>query len=350
MATALRIASASLVAVFGAVVALGALGACTTAPPPTQQSFAFGPFDISAHQEVVNDCVQITLHNDAALYVQAVELTTGAGFHHSNWLFVPETQYPGDDGTFRCADRGYNEAIAALTGGVLFAQSTQSPHEVQAFPAGVAVSVPAQSKLIAQIHLLNPADAAIHLTPTIALTSIARGEVTTFLSAISFEDEALGLPAHKDSQFTVDCDLSAIHRQRFSRDPDFKIYYALAHYHALGTGLTLEAVKPDGTAATIYSTTHRVGDALGGPIDPAFDMTGYTRIRLSCDFTNPRDSVVGWGVGDQEMCVFLAFSDSPANWAGGAISPDPPGDPTVLAGGVMGYQHSCNVFALDANH
>jgi hypothetical protein len=340
MAMVLRSASAAI---------LAGVAACTTSAP-SPQSFAFGPFDVTAHQEVVNRCVQITLHNDATLYVQSVELTTGSGFHHSNWLFVPETQYPGDDGTFNCADRSYNEAIAAAFGGVLFAQSTQSPHEVQQFPAGVAVALPAHSKLIAQIHLLNAADGALHIAPTIAITPIAQSEVTTVLSAISFEDEALGLPAHKDSQFTVDCDLARVHYQQFSRNPDFKIYYALAHYHALGTGLTLEAVKPDGTAATVYSTTHRVGDALGGPIEPAFDMTGYTRLRLSCDFTNPRDSVVHWGVGDQEMCVFLAFSDSPVNWAGGAISPDPPGDPTVLASGVMAYQHDCNVVALGAHH
>jgi hypothetical protein len=343
MATVFRMVSAS-------IIALGAaLGACT-AGAPASQSFAFGPFDVTAHQEIVNRCVQVTLHNDATLYVQSVELTTGPGFHHSNWLFVPETQYPGDDGAFDCADRAYNEAIAAAFGGVLFAQSTQSPHEVQAFPAGVAVAIPAHSKLIAQIHLLNAADSAIHIAPTIALTPIAQADVATVLSAISFEDHALGLPALKDSQFTVDCNLAQLHNQKFSRNPDFKIYYALAHYHALGTGLRLEAVKADGTATTVYSTAHRVGDSLGGPVDPTFDMTGYTRLRMTCDYTNPRSSVVGWGVGDQEMCVFLAFSDSPANWAGGAITADAPGDPMQLPGGVMSYSHACNVFALDAHH
>lgn len=311
--------------------------------------YEFGPFDIAAHQEVVNSCVQITLHNAAPVYVQSVELTTGPGFHHSNWLFVPETAFPGDDGVFRCSDRAYNEAIAAAYGGVLFAQSTQAPHEVQAFPAGIAVKIPERSKLVAQLHLLNPQDSALHVTPTIELAAVNPGSVSTVLSAISFEDQALGLPAHKQSRFSVDCDLEPTHTQRFGRAPDFKLYYALAHYHALGTGLTLEAIKPDGTATTVFTTAQRVGDSMGGPVTPVFDMTGYTRLRLSCDFTNPRDSVVAWGVGDQEMCVFLAFSDSDANWGGGALSRDPPGEPTVLGDGTMSYSHACNVFALDAN-
>ena len=324
-----------------------ALAACASDDPPGL--YHFGPFEVAAHQEVTKSCVQISLHNPEAIYVSSVELTTGPGFHHSNWLFVPDTAFPGDDGTFPCADRGYNEAVAAALGGVLFAQSTQSPHEVQAFPAGVAIPIPPQSKVIAQVHLLNPQDEALHLAPTIRIATVPRGEVSTQLSAISFEDHALALPARRQSRFSVDCDLAPLHNQRFGRDPDFKVYYALAHYHDLGTGLRLEAVKPDGTTATVYSTANRVGDALGGLIAPSFDMTGYTRLRLSCDFANPRDTTVGWGVGDQEMCVFLAFSDSKAHWGGGALSSDA-GEPTILEGGVMSYTHDCNVFAFAAEH
>lgn len=331
-----------------AAVAL-ALGVFACASNDVPNRYPFGPFDVAASQEIVGTCVQISLHNPEALYVQSVELTTGPGFHHSNWLFVPETVFAGDDGTFSCAERGFNEGIAAMSGGVLFAQSTQLSHELQAFPAGVAVRIPPQSKIIASIHLLNAQDVALHITPTIQITTITEAEVKTLLSGISFEDHALALPSHKQSRFSIECDLAPLHNQRFQRAPDFKVYYALAHYHALGIGLQLEAVKPDGTAATVFSTAHQVGDTLGGLVAPSFDMTGYTRLRLSCDFVNPRDSVVGWGVGDQEMCVFLAFSDSKAQWVGGALTMDP-GTPTTGADGVVSYSHSCTVFALDAEH
>lgn len=342
-ATVLEITPTAMLA-----AAVLALAGCGGDDPPGR--YPFGPFEVAAHEEVIHTCVQISLHNPETLYIQSVELTTGPGFHHSNWLFVPESVFSGDDGTFQCSDRGYNEGIAAALGGVLFAQSTQSPHEVQAFPPGVAVVIPPQSKIVAQLHLLNPGDAALHISPTIQLTAVAQAEVKTMLSAISFEDQALGLPAHHQSRFSVDCDLAPLHQERFQRDPDFKLYYALAHYHALGTGLTLEAVKPDGTTATVFTTSHRIGDTLGGPIAPSFDMTGYTRLRLSCDYANARDTVVGWGLGDQEMCVFLAFSDSAANWGGGALTEDAPGDPTILPDGVMSYRHACDVFALTAHH
>ena len=311
-------------------------------------TYRFGPIDIANNAEDIGSCVQISLNNPDATYVNAVELTTGPGFHHSNWFFVPDTLFAGDDGTFRCSDRGYNEATAAILGGVLFAQSTQAQHEIQAFPPGVAVRISPYSKLVAQLHLLNPSDAAVHAEPTIKLTSIARADVATLLSGISLEDHALGLPGNKQSRFTVECDLAPLHNQLYQRDPDFKLYYGLAHYHTLGTSLSVEAVRPDGTASTVFTTSHRAGDTLGGPIEPTFDMTGYTRLRMSCNYFNPRTTTVGWGIGDQEMCVFLAFSDSLSNWGGGAIADDPPGDPTVDDGGVMSFSHGCELFALAA--
>jgi hypothetical protein len=342
-----RITTAALSAAL-TLTTLGALGLAACTSDDAKDSYPFGPFQIAAHEEQISSCVQISLHNTDPMYVNAVELTTGPGFHHSNWFFVPESVFFGDDGTFRCNDRDYNEATAALFGGVLFAQSTQAPHEIQAFPPGVAIRIPPNAKIVAQVHLLNPGEDALHLTPTIKLTPIPQAEVVTLLSGISFADQALGLPGHQQSRFSVECDLAPLHNQRFQRDPDFKIYYGLAHYHTLGTSLTLEAIKPDGTAATVFTTSHRAGDTLGGPIDPLFDMTGYTKLRMSCNFYNPRDTTVGWGIGDQEMCVFLAFSDSPANWGGGAVDDDAPGDPTIVDNGVMSYTHACTVFEIDA--
>ena len=97
----------------------------------------------------------------------------GPGFHHSNWLFVPASNpatgvigpFDGPDGTFTCADRGFDQAVAALKGGVLFAQSTQAQHDVQKFPAGAVIQIPAHSKIVATIHLLN---AVRHGRPPVA--------------------------------------------------------------------------------------------------------------------------------------------------------------------------------------
>jgi hypothetical protein len=344
-----------------AVLTTLAAGCSTDMVDDQSRVLPFGPFTVQPSQEIIGQCVQITLHNDTTLFVNQIEIETGPGFHHSNWFFVPDDDlaagrvgvFPGPDGTFNCEDRGFDQIEAALRGGVLFAQSTQSEHDVQAFPDGVALKVPAHSKLVATIHLLNATDQPLHLTPKLTLTQLPENQVTTVLAGLSFENHALALPPNKRSSFALDCDLTPAWQKLYNlgnvptATPSFKLYYALAHYHALGTGLTIDGVRPDGTSARIFSTDAAVGDALGSTLSPTFDMTGFTRMRFSCDYFNSTAQTVGWGLGDQEMCVFLAFTDSDYFWAGGALGDDGAGDGT-MTDGVMSFQHQCSVYSADS--
>jgi hypothetical protein len=331
-----------LLAVLASVAACGSDDGTTT--------YEFGPFHIEPSQEVDGSCVQISLNNDEYVNVNAVELTTGTGFHHSNWFYVPNTTFAGPDGTFNCDDRFFDQAAAAIFGGVIFAQSTQAPHEIQQFPEGHVVRVPPRHKLVAQIHLLNPSDTPLVLKPNIKLTKISDDDVTVRLAGISFQNKALALPANMSSKFSVTCDVDQSHRMAplLQRPVDFKIHYALAHYHELGTGLTIEAIKANGEVDIVYTTKTNVGDVMGGPIAPAFDMTGYQSLRMSCDFYNPRAQVVGWGIGDQEMCVFLAFTDSTHNFGGGVNFEMPP-ENEVRDGNTMTYWNDCELIANDAD-
>ncbi len=316
--------------------------------PAAPRTLPFGPFDIAPGTEISDQCVQISLHNEQPLYVNTVELTTGPGFHHSNWFFVPDHVFPGDDGTYTCVDRNFDQVVAALYGGVFFAQSTQNPHEVQQFPAGHVVVIPPYSKLVSTIHLLNPTDAPISSSPEMVLRPIAEADVTKQLAGISFENQALALPPNMESRFSVECDFTERHNFLYGRDPDFNIFYALAHYHELGTALTIEAVKPDGQATTVFTTETAVGDAMGGPLAPAFSMAGYTKLRMTCEYYNPRAQTVRWGIGDQEMCVFLAFSDSDYNWGGGVHTREAPMNPEMV-GNTMTYSNVCALFASERN-
>ncbi len=340
-----RMASRANIA--GVLVMLAACSGDGSPDPDAPRLLPFGPFEVAPLEERENVCVQISLDNAEPMFVNAVELTTGPGFHHSNWFFVPDHVFAGPDGVWPCEERNFNEPVAAIFGGVLFAQSTQTTTELQQFPAGVAIKLPPKAKLIANVHLLNPGDQTLTLRPTIEVTPIPEREVTTLLSGVSFETKALALPPNMRSKFTVECDLAERHNFIFGRDPDFALYYALAHYHALGTALTLEAVKPDGASALIYSTANAVGDKLGGPLEPVFSMQGYTKLRMSCEYYNPRPEVVGYGIGDQEMCVVLAFSDSPYNWGGGVNTMDAPENPK-MEGNMITYSNPCSVYANDA--
>ncbi len=318
------------------VVSLVGCGDAPTASPP--QTFEFGPYTLMPGQEINGQCVSVTLDNDQPLYVNSVELTAGPGFHHSNWFWVPDNQFSGPDGTWRCNDRNYDEASAGIIGGVLFAQSTQAQHEVQAFPDGAATVVPPHSRLLAGTHLLNTGDDMVTLTLSLTVTPIA--EPTKILTPTSLVNEAIALPPHRVSRFTMDCDIDTAHRNVTGKPPTFSFYYALAHYHELGRGLAIEGVRADGSVATIFETTHAVGDALGGLVAPAFSLDGYPTLRFSCTYDNPRDTTVTWGVGDKEMCTFLAWTDSEYTWTGGVLMRDVV--PTITDdGNVIEYEYPC---------
>src|SRR5215813_1287935 len=125
------------------------------ASPSLTYQHDFGTQTLAAGQEHNALCQSWTLGNATDLWVNAVTLDTGGGYHHSNWFFVHDNVFDGPDGAWECDSRGFNEVAAAISGGVLYAQSTQVRHEVQQFPPGVAVMVPAHSRIVGSTHLLN---------------------------------------------------------------------------------------------------------------------------------------------------------------------------------------------------
>ena len=327
---------------------------CSDADPNAPRTYSFGPYPLEPGKEITDSCVSITLDNDEPIYINEVELTTGPGFHHSNWFWVPQNQFAGEDGTWSCNERHYSEAAAGLFGAVVFAQSTQALHEIQKFPAGAATKIPPRSKLVAGLHLLNPTDGVLAPKIELKVTPIAEADVTAELHGFAFQNQTIQLPPHARSRFTLECDLTkgvGVDGKPFERPaPDFRIYHVLAHYHELGAGMTFEAIRDsDGGAEMMFETQTRIGDGLAAVLDPPFDLTGHKKIRFACEFDNPRDTTVGWGVGDQEMCIVFAFTDSPQVWSGGVPFEEPPG-PGVDNNGVIEFNHDCISIAVDGTH
>jgi hypothetical protein len=358
-----HLAATVLGVAFSACAALAACGTDHSASPPI--TFQFGPYTLQPQQDITTLCVQYTLDNDEPLYVNSVRLNTGLGFHHSNWFWVPEHVFPGphwngqdssshlDDGTFTCTDRNFDQGVAALFGGVVTAQSTQTPDATMAFPPGIDIVIPAHSKIVGTIHLLNTSDGVLSPHPYMTLTREGADQVTTKLAAMSFENQSIALPPMMQSSFTVDCDLAAADQPPPTPNwpaPDFHVYYALAHYHQFGTGMQIEALREDDQTSTmLFQTSASIGDSLGAQLEPTFEFTGYNHLRFTCDYYNSTGSTITWGEDvDSEMCVFLAFTDSPMNWGGGVANEEPPG-PGTMNGDTMTFSRPCLTIATQAN-
>jgi hypothetical protein len=259
---------------------------------------------IGAGVEDEDTCQSWTLNNPTELWVNGISQTNDGVYHHANWFFVPDDQFVLPDGTWSCSEHNFSELVAALLGGYLFALSTQSQQEAQALPVGSAIRIPPYSRVIGSSHLLNAGDVAVTTTMHLAIHTIPPPQVTAKLAPARITYHDLHLDPTSRSSFTAEClfadDYDALLHQPFK----YQLYYTLAHYHALGTYAELQ-IAGGPRDGEVIMRHDGYGENFGQAIEPPLDLAaaGALGVRFTCGFENPRAAEVGWGIGDQEMCV-----------------------------------------------
>jgi hypothetical protein len=305
------------------VVALGGMTvpACNTAPgadPTSSQvlSHDFPALSVDSGQERNYICQSWTLNNDEPLNVNALSLVGGPGWHHSNWLYAAETKFAGPDGTWPCADRGFELVEAGVSGGVIYTQSPEVEAETERFGPGVAVVIPPHSKIIAEIHLLNATDHTLTTNAHLDLDLLPAEQTEVRLSPLGLSYYPLALPPMSESEFTTDCDLASA---QGGAPLDFSLYYIAPHYHARGEGMRVEAYDSSAGSKMIYDISRKIGEPLAWSPPVPFGLAGSQGIRFTCRYQNNTPNEIGYGSSQsQEMCVMFAFTDSPMRWIGGA--------------------------------
>lgn len=285
------------------------------AEPSARIVHAAEAFPLAGSQETMT-CYSWTLDNDAPLYLQSLEFQNGGSFHHSNWFVVPEDVYPGDDGFWPCHDRDFNDNSAALAGTVLFAQSTQAQRETMAFADGATIRIPARSKIVAGVHLLNLGPDPRETAAWLSLDVIHPALVESVLSPIMLSYFDLEIPPLARSNFVAGC--SGL---EFLDLDKVDLHYILPHYHR--TGVSAKVTFFDAGIGTDVLDHQGFGaSAMGRTFDPPLHFEDLSGIGFSCGYDNPHDETLTWGIGINEMCVFLAFADAPRIIVSGVRSGD----------------------------
>lgn len=298
----------------------------------------FPSVDVAAGGEILEMCESISLHNPEPLFVNRVTLAAGPGWHHSNWFYVADSMYDGPDGLWPCAERRFEEFKTGLQGGILFAQSTQARSEVEQFPDGAAVVIPRNARIIGNVHLVNASPSAISTSVRLALDTLPAAAVATRLGSMSFAYFPLDLAPHAKSSFTGRCAVQA-------GPLDFRIFYVLPHFHGAGRGARIDVAGGPLGARTIFSTPPTtLGEPLGQRFTPPVDLRGVTDIRFTCSYQNTTDNPIHWGNANGEMCVVLAFTDSPRRWVGAVDESEPDIDVKTI-GDTVAHEAPC-VFAV----
>jgi hypothetical protein len=328
----------------GTGAAGGAGGAGGTDDFVVKLSHTYDPIALDVGGETSNVCQTWILDNDEPLYVRKVRQRNEGGWHHSNWFFVPEWAYPPNpeeegpeatvDGTWKCSDRSFREYLAAAAGGVFFAQSTQALEEAQVFPEGAVMEIPPRSAIVGSVHLLNISAAPIDSALTMEVETVEADDVQIRLTPFSFSNTALDIPPgpdpeggqYQESRFSMTCDLTETFQSNLGIAPDYKIYYVLAHYHEWGNYFNLSFTHDDGSRETILELVNRVGEPIGRTVDPPMSNNGAASLTVDCGYLNDTDRTLVYGLGGQEMCVFLAYTDSGLKVGSSAAENHPMGE------------------------
>ncbi len=308
----------------------------------------FGLYELEGGEEIEH-CVQWTLDNEKALYVNSVTLGNEGSFHHSNWLVVPESLIEGEDGYFDCSSRGWNGLTFATQGTVLFAQSTQSREEVQTFPEGIAIKIPPKHRVVAQVHNLNLSPKKIETNLRMQLDLLHPKDVKTVVAPLRLSYINLDIQPKMQTRFSATCDFKKKYENSTQTSfDDVKIYWSLPHYHELGNYFSLSIVGGENDGKMVHELSGFNAEANGKMHLPAIEMKGATGLRFSCGYNNPRDENVGFGIGDQEMCVMLGFMD-----AGAIIDGSVLGNALSTRGddvdGIAQFEGKCAAFTFKKN-
>ena len=257
-------------------------------------------------------CQSFALNNPEPLWVNAVELDTDGGYHHSNWFFVPQGKVDYPSGLWKgCYNKGFHELDAATSGGVLFAQSTQVNRETQKFPDGVAVRIPPYSIVIGATHVLNfhaePMTTGLRMT----IHTIDEAEVVAKLAPFRLSYLDLNLPAGRKVDVTGTCKVAPTYEAVGMAEFEPNLYWVLPHYHGLGSGFRLELTGGERDGEEVFNLGGFQPEPFGKIFEQPLSLAGATGFRFTCSYNNTFDKQIKWGIGDNEMCVMLGFWESP---------------------------------------
>ncbi len=302
---------------------------------------------VGAGVEDEDTCQSWTLNNPTELWVNAVSERNDGAYHHANWFFVPDNLFPLPDGTWSCNDLGFDELTAAVVGGYLFALSTQSELETQALPAGSAIRIPPYSRIVGSSHLLNASGDAVTTTMHLAIHTIPPARVEARMAPARIQYHDLNLDPMARSSFTAECLIDEAHQLQLGAPLAYELHYVLSHYHGLGSYARLELAGGPRDGEVIMQHDG-YGENFGVALDPPLDIVaaGARGVRFTCGFNNPRNATVGWGIGDQEMCVVALQARTNMGWDGD-VKRGTGARTGTSANGELQYGGPCDLLAFE---
>ncbi len=251
---------------------------------------------------------------DETYYVGAVELANAVHSHH----LVVAAALPGSasDAALRAMNIG-DKVICNGTNyefpqdGLVFVGSAQTPYIDRKFPKGVGSVLHGNQRIVFDYHYLNTSDTEVHAQSAMNVHLVDGSSIEHIATAFSFFNFTVDVPPHQSGKFVADC--------RFKND--IMLSSILRHTHQQGRDFTVWHSGGANDGEHVW-TSHDWKNEPNFDFDPPELAKSGEGFKFECDFDNPNDSELRYGIkGTDEMCILAGWF-----WPAGSTRELPPQD------------------------
>lgn len=282
----------------------------TFVPPAGSFSVKWGPTMVPAGTEGTQ-CVVKRVGNSQPVSIHEIHNRLGATSHH----FIV---YRVDDTTERPDPYPCTPFTDTLSDPPLMI--TQRADDRLTLPDGVAYTIEPDQMIRLELHYINVSATPQMAEATSTFIPMPVNEVEYEADVMFMGDTVFSVPG--DGEFT----LGPTFIQVPSRFNGVSYFAITGHQHKLGTGVYVEVAQSEGSPGMpVYDVPNFQWDEpLTVPHDPPFGVPDDGGFKLTCDWFNPNQASVPFGIFvDDEMCFFWAYyypSHGPLVCANGLFS------------------------------
>ena len=232
--------------------------------------------------------------------VYAARIYTTTGLHHSNLVSLPIDQELGSSPYPEC-NSGAADPFSQIGEGipdVLFANSTQVVGtEALVFPEGMAYRIHPEREVSSDIHLLNASAEPVTVEVVYDFYTMPEEALVEQLGPVVADNRDFEVPPSSAGSAETEC-----------RVFGGNVVSLMPHTHDYSTRFQVEIVDWDGAATEVYLEEGYDLESDIRVYDPPVVLSSDIKnIRFRCDYTNTKDSVLRYGLADQEMCILFGY-------------------------------------------
>ncbi len=261
----------------------------TLEPPPQGYGYQLEMTTTAEPYAEVWDCEVYDLPNSAVAYVNWLEFNQNAGTHHMT-LSTPNlgTTVDIENGRYDCNDL-YLESMDDWT---MIYGNQGTAEGAMHLPEGVAASLPANLKVLHEVHYVNATDQPVEIYSQVNAWTIVESEVTDGIWGGSVRDENIFIPAQSTHTEWSRC--------VFNRDVE--ILFLASHTHEKGVQFDIAPFDGETVGEVFYTNDDWHDPKIVQYEDPLVVPAGEG-FEWSCTWDNDTEAEVTYGnTADNEMC------------------------------------------------